>query len=346
VVKKFKADENLGSTQFGDVGPGTMHRLDQLFSAEPTPPAPACPDGPVNMEAEPLPPIPVPSVTKMKANDLFELVKKRQVPGGFIPPRPPLGATFPKIENFKPVIVKTGPVVSENCFKCVAEWELPTAKVEIVTATGDFSDEPKRSFPVQDQSVSGCPFEGGGTFKDVIKRIMPDAEPLILNSELEHWSDFVLTFLLIAGRYLSNVRRLTPERSHLQGADRAECINKVGEFLDATTTSSSRFPVPLNTSSYGELCGLAVTTVFSDSSGKRDEDPCRLPGGGCHFAQSVPPRDKKPIFPNIDSDINPFTCNAFFRKFDKTCQKPGPPFSSIMEDKEENIPPAQPWNTL
>jgi hypothetical protein len=33
-VKKFKADENLGFTQFGDVGPGTMHRLDELFSPE------------------------------------------------------------------------------------------------------------------------------------------------------------------------------------------------------------------------------------------------------------------------------------------------------------------------
>ncbi len=30
-VKKFKADQSLGSTQFGDVGPGTMGRLDQLF---------------------------------------------------------------------------------------------------------------------------------------------------------------------------------------------------------------------------------------------------------------------------------------------------------------------------
>jgi peptidoglycan hydrolase-like protein with peptidoglycan-binding domain len=33
-VKKFKADEKLGFTQFGDVGPGTMHRLDELFSTE------------------------------------------------------------------------------------------------------------------------------------------------------------------------------------------------------------------------------------------------------------------------------------------------------------------------
>jgi len=33
-IRKFKADEKLGFTQFGDVGPGTMHRLDELFSSE------------------------------------------------------------------------------------------------------------------------------------------------------------------------------------------------------------------------------------------------------------------------------------------------------------------------
>jgi peptidoglycan hydrolase-like protein with peptidoglycan-binding domain len=38
-VRKFKADETLGFTQFGDVGPGTMRRLDELFSAGKAPPA-------------------------------------------------------------------------------------------------------------------------------------------------------------------------------------------------------------------------------------------------------------------------------------------------------------------
>jgi peptidoglycan hydrolase-like protein with peptidoglycan-binding domain len=37
-VKKFKADEGLGSTQFGDVGPGTMRRLDEIFRSDPKPP--------------------------------------------------------------------------------------------------------------------------------------------------------------------------------------------------------------------------------------------------------------------------------------------------------------------
>jgi peptidoglycan hydrolase-like protein with peptidoglycan-binding domain len=36
-VRKFKKDERLGFEQFGDVGPGTMHRLDQLFGPAPAP---------------------------------------------------------------------------------------------------------------------------------------------------------------------------------------------------------------------------------------------------------------------------------------------------------------------
>jgi peptidoglycan hydrolase-like protein with peptidoglycan-binding domain len=38
-VRDFKAKENLGFTQFGDVGPGTMGRLDELFPGE----LPECP---------------------------------------------------------------------------------------------------------------------------------------------------------------------------------------------------------------------------------------------------------------------------------------------------------------
>ena len=44
-VRKFKADQKLGFETFGDVGPGTMDRLDQLFGPGPTPPGPT-PPGP------------------------------------------------------------------------------------------------------------------------------------------------------------------------------------------------------------------------------------------------------------------------------------------------------------
>jgi hypothetical protein len=40
-VRKFKTDESLGATRYGDVGPGTMHRLDELFNgAKPKPAGP------------------------------------------------------------------------------------------------------------------------------------------------------------------------------------------------------------------------------------------------------------------------------------------------------------------
>jgi peptidoglycan hydrolase-like protein with peptidoglycan-binding domain len=50
-VRAFKVRESLGSEQFGDVGPGTMHRLNELFPPSPTPPGPT-PPGP----APPVPP--------------------------------------------------------------------------------------------------------------------------------------------------------------------------------------------------------------------------------------------------------------------------------------------------
>ena len=65
-VKQFKNDENLGFTQFGDVGPGTMRRLDQIFKGgggdgpDPVAPEPLIEDsapgeqvGPTPPEAEP-----------------------------------------------------------------------------------------------------------------------------------------------------------------------------------------------------------------------------------------------------------------------------------------------------
>src|SRR6476469_2257016 len=33
-VKQFKANEGLGFEHMGDVGPGTMHRLDELFGSK------------------------------------------------------------------------------------------------------------------------------------------------------------------------------------------------------------------------------------------------------------------------------------------------------------------------
>jgi peptidoglycan hydrolase-like protein with peptidoglycan-binding domain len=45
-VKKFKTDEGLGATRYPDVGPGTMRRLDDLFTgAAPKPVTPVLEPG-------------------------------------------------------------------------------------------------------------------------------------------------------------------------------------------------------------------------------------------------------------------------------------------------------------
>jgi len=64
-VRKFKADEKLGFTQFGDVGPGTIHRLDELFSAGPAPPSPTPPPSPAP-QPSPVPPPPAPTTQRKR----------------------------------------------------------------------------------------------------------------------------------------------------------------------------------------------------------------------------------------------------------------------------------------
>jgi peptidoglycan hydrolase-like protein with peptidoglycan-binding domain len=59
-VKLFKREEHLGSEQFGDVGPGTMNRLNGLFPAPaptppPAPPAPPAPPPPATCSVPPNP---------------------------------------------------------------------------------------------------------------------------------------------------------------------------------------------------------------------------------------------------------------------------------------------------
>lgn len=62
-VRAFKTSEHLGSEQFGDVGPGTMHRLNELFpqATPPGPPSPTPPTPPAPSPTPPAPPAPTPT---------------------------------------------------------------------------------------------------------------------------------------------------------------------------------------------------------------------------------------------------------------------------------------------
>lgn len=74
-VKSFKTKHQLGSTQFGDVGPGTMGKLDELnVGSNPAPPGPTpVPPGPTPVPPGPQPvppgPTPVPPGPTPEPND-------------------------------------------------------------------------------------------------------------------------------------------------------------------------------------------------------------------------------------------------------------------------------------
>jgi hypothetical protein len=334
-VSQFKSDNDISPSD-PVVGTRTISKMDQLVAdnENKNKTQSNCKETTITQDKEPLPDIPMPSIIRMNAADLFELVKKRQPPGAFVPPNPPLGATQPTIENVTSAKAKAIPVEGTDCFKCIAEWEMVKPKVEVFIATGTFSDEPKRFFVARQGDVSGCP--EGVSRKEVIKVILAEAEPIILDAELEHWADFIMSYMLVGGRYLSNIRRLTPERTHLRGKTEQECTQKVAQFLMDTTIG---LPVdPLG--SFGIMLSSDLTDLFMLNTGKRDQS--------AHSAISKPPRGKPPVFPNIDTEKNPFGCNAYFRKFDKDSGPgiPGPTFIEIMEDPDGNIPRAQTWHTL
>ncbi len=336
-ISRLKSDNSITPSD-PVVGQKTIAKLDEMMEnkGKDNPPnLNSCLDSSVSQEKEPLPDIPIPTVTRMKADEMFELIKKKQTPGHFIPTNPPLGATIPELNNVQPAKAKAIPIPGENCFQCVAEWEMVKPKVDIFIATGTFSDEPKRFFASQQGSVSGCPV--GVSLKEVKKVILPEAEPKILDAELEHWSDFVFSYLFVVGRYLSNIRRLTPSRSHLKAQTEDECSQKVDQFILETTI---RLPVPNPLGNFGDIMGRDLIDLYHPNTDKRDKNN--------HSAISKPPKNKLPVFPNIDTDINPFGCGAYFRKFDKDLGPgvPGPTSMEIIEDVDENIPPLKSWHSL
>jgi peptidoglycan hydrolase-like protein with peptidoglycan-binding domain len=332
-VRTFKADESLGSVQFGDIGPGTMARLDELFAGKgggggggKT----VCADGAVSLEADPIPDVPPPKITFLSAPDLLDLVRKRQTPGAFVPSRPPLGATVPKIENVVAIKTRTVPD-GDGCLRCVAEWTLPTPSVEVFIATGSFSDE-KRFWVTQPGDAREC-ITPVPTLKEVRKLIKPGAIPKIIEAEMEHVADFRRAYRIAIHRSSANVGRLSEARTHLRAKTDSESTDKVTNFLSAQGGLPVALPLDL-------LTRLFVTDVLNlhEQSNKRDVSD--------HVAVSKPPAEQPPIRPTIDLDRNPFGCSAFFRSFDENCtpRVPGPSTEQIVLDT--NDPPKRRWHSL
>jgi len=307
----------------------------------PAPPSSPCADDPVNTQKDPLPPVPPFNIRFVTPAELLEIVKRMQRPGAPIPDAP-LGASQPAFDR-SAVQVSTVSVPGKSCVKCTADWSLVPRFTAFAVSGGSVTAEPKRFAAFQTGDVSGCPAPAVKLL-DVRTLILPEAVSFIVFGEFEHYLDFVLAFWIAGGRYLSNVRRLTPDRTHLWGRDQAECEAKVANFL------STAIGLPLGHVSLLEALGVQFLDTyedeFADDFSRLYNLPDRDHKGGPHEAQAFPPKERRPIFPNIDTDINPFGCNAFARR-DTARSFPGiPGVGSAQVIVPGALTPMQPWHVV
>lgn len=348
-VKAFKGAEKLGFEHIGDVGPGTMRRLDELFAAQPPPP-PTCADAPVDETIDPLPAVPPFTFRLASQQDLVEMAKRQgQAVDGV-----PLGASEPSFtktpfqdsgELTFPVSVTAIP--DDGCFRCAASWQLPVAWRTLIVAGAIVLPEPKRFFVSRPGDVSGCP--PAVRLLDVRELVTPDVLPFVVAAELEHYLDFVRAFRIVGGRYLANVARLSPERTHLRARDAKECERKVRGFL--VLSHGLPFRPPRASASSSPVVELDALKSYTEDfindfiafylSPDRDRKP-----DGPHIAHPQPPTSKGPIHPNIDRDVNPFGCGAYCRKLTPKSFPgiPGGPSEALVKD--DNTPRKQPWHAL
>ena len=375
----FQASSGLSAD--GIVGPLTCSKLG---AGGPPPPAPkpTCADGPVSEIIDPLPAVPPFTFSVMSQPQLIsELDKQRQAH-----PKTPLGASQPSFERApfqglpdqgSPVTVSALPADDGDCVKCAADWQLPVAWQTLIASGPFVLDEPKRFFVSRAGDVSGCPPRSLPRLLEVRELITPEALPFIVAGELEHYLDFVRAFRIVGGRYLANVRRLTPDRTHLRARDASDCEAKVQSFLvrargsgepsdqpAGPTTAGPPAPPPATApapnaplSGAKDAAGGAVdlnfltlyTQFFVDDflalflGAGADRD--RVPGGP-HEARPRPPTDRPPTLPNIDTAINPFGCDAFARKLTASSFPGIPGASSEQLVKDRNVPAKRAWHVL
>lgn len=294
-----------------------------------------CPNGTVVADQDPLPPVPPFNPKILPADEVFERVKKLLPPGQPVPENPPLGASQPSFTN-NPVKISAVPVPDSDCLKCVADWDLSASFESLISSGPIDSNEPKIFEGFQKDSQEGCPFHALPVLLPVRRMILPESIPITITAEREHYNDFVEAFHIVGGRYLSNVRRLTPDRTHIRAQNQAECEDKVLDFL-FNVRGGLPFLTPF-LPRFSENFVNDFTKLFLLPDRDRKDGP--------HFANPSPSFKpfQMPIRPNIDRDKNPFGCNAFFRKYDRHSGPgiPGPASATIIKDTAR--PLKQPWH--
>jgi outer membrane protein OmpA-like peptidoglycan-associated protein len=309
----------------------------------------------ISQEKDELPPTPAYAPQAVPGKDLplkLQNVFDQTNRNLFSPPHVPkgvLGFTIPMLPAVFPsvaapeIAVQTQDVDGSDCKKCVASWDLHRPQVLSFAAQGFIVPE-SRFWINQDHDRRQCPSSGTfGDKKDVRILITAEAQQKIVQGEKEHFLDAQRTFDLTGGRYLANALRLTAERTPLRGKSEQECRTKVANFLESLAGSPGVIGI-VGTEGFlkGGYTGLFVRSFLDEfqASGKERDD------SGKHIAISKPPANRNPIQPNFDTAINPFGCDAFFRKDDKDSFPgiPGDSSENVIKDLDE--PSKQTWHQL
>jgi peptidoglycan hydrolase-like protein with peptidoglycan-binding domain len=333
-VRTFQTRHDIAGPD-GRVGRLTLGVLDQLAGGGTRPPPPPCTDVAVNLEPDPIPLAPPPTVSFVPAPQILEQAKRRQAPGQFIPRDPPLGATFIDLTALSAVTASGLSKAGQPCLTCTATWSLPVPVAEILVAQpGTFLDTERRFFASQPGNVNGCP-PHDARLLPVGKQVLAEAIPKLIQAELEHWVDFRDAFQLLGHRFLANIGRLTPDRSHLRGADQAACQEKVDLFL---RQAALQFDQQMVGTGYSDTFRRDFTAMYVRASTVRDAGP--------HDARATPPRPGPPIQPNLDTARNPFGCTAFLRVFRADCAPGVPGAPKLVAPDPVLDAPKRPWHSL
>jgi outer membrane protein OmpA-like peptidoglycan-associated protein len=309
----------------------------------------------ISQEKDELPPTPAYAPQAVPGKDLplkLQTIFDQTNRNLFSPPHVPkgvLGFTIPMLPAVFPsvaapeIAVQAQDVDGSDCKKCVASWDLHRPQVLSFAAQGFIVPE-SRFWINQDKDRRQCPSSGTfGDKKDVRILITAEAHQKIVQGEKEHFLDAQRTFDLTGGRYLANSLRLTAERTPLRGKSQQECRTKVANFLESLAGSPGVIGI-VGTEGFlkGGYTGLFVRSFLDEfqASGKERDD------AGKHTAISKPPANRNPIQPNLDTAINPFGCDAFFRKDDKDSFPgiPGDSSENVIKDLDE--PSKQTWHHL
>lgn len=335
----------------GVIGEETMGTLDDIHHSNNQPvlnkkPI-SCGDTNINQDVDPNPaPIPKWDVKFVPGKQMKEVFKRPEVAKANVnnvSHEGVFGLTVPvePVETWRDqaYTVGTEKTNEANCTKCTANWNLtktPTVR-SFIAIDWVFLNEIGLWNNDENRGGFECPTSPKGAMvrTPVVLALDSNAIGKILFSEMEHYLDFVRAFRLTSIRHLSNIKRLSRDKSHLVAGNPMECQFKVAQFLANHSFNSTDPGVAIslfgNRAKMGEMHDATFLDSFKQSQKVRDE-------GGLHGLGKVNPANHLKAFKPRER----FDCNFHRRTTEDSFTLSGKTSEDVIKDL--NLPPKRSWH--